>query len=288
MPTVATLAAVTLTVSPPVPQPETQPAPQFVSPDGVELLAHVQEPTFPHRMDRWPLYKTILYTMDISARFLARMAIGQGTVACADHLIDGYWRRIMKSGNASLRVIGREHFQPGQPYVVMSNHCSILDIPALMGSVPGSLRMVTKQELTRVPLWGHALLASGFIPIDRQNRDKAIAQLDKAKQVLKQGVSVWISPEGTRARNTKLGAFKKGGFHVAMGLGVPIIPCWLEGPADIIPPDQFVAHHDGQVCVSFGAPRETVGADMGELMTQVRNDILHLSGRPHEMDGLAT
>src|SRR5688572_33148613 len=110
----------------------------------------------------------------------------------------------------------------------------------MMAAVPGSVRMVMKEELTRVPLWGPALVASGFIPIDRKNRDKAIAQLEKAKHILQQGVNVWISPEGTRSRDGSLHAFKKGGFHVARDLGVPIVPAWIEGAQQISKPDQFV------------------------------------------------
>jgi 1-acyl-sn-glycerol-3-phosphate acyltransferase len=166
----------------------------------------------------------------------------------------------------------------------MSNHGSLIDIPALMGTVPGSLRMVMKEELTKVPVWGQALVASGFVPVDRKNRDKAIAQLEKAKQMLSKGVSVWVSPEGTRSRDGKLAPFKKGGFHVAKDLGVPIIPAWIEGASDVLPPDSFVVRYDGTCTVSFGAPIATVGKTVDSLMTDVRAQILALSGKADEVD----
>jgi 1-acyl-sn-glycerol-3-phosphate acyltransferase len=230
--------------------------------------------------DRWPVIKTIGYTLDISTRFLASAAVGNGSIARADELIAGYWTRILRSGNCQLSVSGREHFPPGQACVVMSNHCSLLDIPALMGAVPGSVRMVTKEELTKVPIWGQALVASGFIALDRRDRQKAIAQLEKAKRVLSQGVHVWIAPEGTRARENVLGPFKKGGFHVAMDLGVPIIPTWIEGTHGIIPPKSFVVAHDGEIEVRFGAPIPTANLDkddMEGLMTRVREAMVALS-----------
>ncbi|HEY4223492.1 MAG TPA: lysophospholipid acyltransferase family protein, partial [Myxococcota bacterium] len=195
-----------------------------------------------------------------------------------------YWRRIFKSGNCLLQRTGNENFAAGQPYVVMSNHGSLIDIPALMGTVPGSLRMVMKEELTKVPVWGQALVASGFVPVDRKNRDKAIAQLEKAKQMLSKGVSVWVSPEGTRSRDGKLAPFKKGGFHVAKDLGVPIIPAWIEGASDVLPPDSFVVRYDGTCTVSFGAPIATVGKTVDSLMTDVRAQILALSGKADEVD----
>ncbi len=243
------------------------------------LLDHVRAPDG-RPADRRPVWRSILYTLDISLRFLGAAALGRGSVARADALIAGYWPRVLRAGNAKLTVVGREHFPPGQACVVMSNHSSLLDIPALMGAVPGSVRMVTKEELTRVPIWGRALVASGFIAIDRKNRQKAIAQLEKAKEVLRQGVHVWVAPEGTRSRTGVLGAFKKGGFHVACDLGVPIVPAWIEGAHDIIPPDQFVVGYDGKLEVRFGPPIATAGVtrdDLGGLMEQVRLAIVALS-----------
>lgn len=233
---------------------------------------------------RMPVFKTVFYTLDISSRFLLNSLIGRGTTACADRLIDGYWRRIMKSGNARLFTTGREHFIPGKPYIVMSNHGSLLDIPALMGAVPGSLRMVLKEELTRIPVWGHALVASGFIPVDRKKREKAIGQLEKAKRMLQSGLTVWISPEGTRGRDAKLAPFKRGGFHIAKDLEVPIIPAFIDGAQEILPPDQFKVRTDGDVVVRFGAPINTTGTDVPELSKTVRRAILDLSGRGDAID----
>jgi 1-acyl-sn-glycerol-3-phosphate acyltransferase len=230
-----------------------------------------------------PVYKTMLYTVDISARFLLAGLVGKGTVAYCDELLHSYWTRIFKSGNARVLRRGAHHFEAGQPYVVMTNHSSLLDIPALMAAIPGSMRMVMKEEIKRVPLWGHALVASGFIPVDRKNREKAIAQLQRAKEMLNKGVSVWISPEGTRARDGKLAPFKKGGFHIAMDLGIPIIPGWIEGAQEIIRPDQFGVVPDGQVRITFGKPIATAGRskeDLEALMTEVRTALVALSGKP--------
>jgi 1-acyl-sn-glycerol-3-phosphate acyltransferase len=233
-----------------------------------------------------PLVKTLFYTLDISARFLLSCAIGRGSRSRCDELIDGYWRRIACTGNSRLFAEGRHYFDAvGGQCIVMSNHGSLLDIPSLMGAVPGSLRMVLKEELTRIPVWGQALVASGFIPINRSDRSKAIAQLEKAKEMVRSGITVWISPEGTRARNKMLAPFKRGGFHLAIDLGVPIIPAFIDGAQDILPPDRLLAMTEGEVVVRFGAPIATVDVPMAELMATVRAAILELSGRGQEIDG---
>lgn len=254
-------------------------------PDRVVLLERHSEKAAVRKESRVPVWRTMGYTLDISSRFLMSSAVGNGTIQRCDDLLDSYWRRIFTSGNAEFAVEGRHHFQGHTSTVVMTNHGSLIDIPAIMGAVPGSrVRMVFKEELRRVPVWGQACVASGFIPIDRKNRTKAIAQLEKAKEVLQKGVHVWVSPEGTRSRShNDLLPFKKGGFHTALALGVPIMPGWIEGASDILPPDQFIVRYDGTITVRFGPVIETKGktaADIEDLMRQVRESIVKLSGRP--------
>jgi 1-acyl-sn-glycerol-3-phosphate acyltransferase len=260
-----------------------------LSDDAEILLEHVR-PMGQGKASKMPVYKTMGYTLSISSRFLASWAVGRGSVARADGLIDWYWQRIFESGNAELSATGRENFAPGVSHVVMSNHGSILDIPTLMGAIPGSMRMVMKQELSRVPVWGQALVASGFIAVDRKKRDKAIRQLEKAKRVLNKGVNVWVSPEGTRSRNGLLAPFKKGGFHVAIDLGAPIVPAWIDGADSVVPPDQFLVKPDGKVQVRFGKPIPTAGLSkdrLPELMAETRAAILALSGKADEVDAEA-
>src|ERR1043165_47837 len=218
------------------------------------LVAATKPPRVPRKADRWPVYKTIVWTLEISLYTLIDVALRRLDVKKCDAYLDMWAGRIFRSGNATVSVDGRSNFEAGKPYVVMSNHASLIDVPAMCLAVPGSLRMVTKEEMTKVPIWGRAIVASGFVPVDRKNREKAIAQLERAKERLATGISIWVSPEGTRSRDGKLAAFKKGGFHVARDLGVPIIPAWIDGAADILPPDSFVVRHDGTCTVRFGSP----------------------------------
>jgi 1-acyl-sn-glycerol-3-phosphate acyltransferase len=247
------------------------------------LLDHVR-PVGPARRDPLPVLKTVLYTLDISARFLAAAAVGRGTVARADKLLDGYWRRIFSSGNARLVVEGREHFT--RPSIVVTNHTSLLDIPALMGAVPGSMRMVLKEELTKVPVWGPALVASGFVPVTRGTREKAIEQLGAAQRTFDQGVHVWVAPEGTRSKKGELGPFKKGAFHLARSLRAPLVPGWIDGASRIVPNGALDAAYHQTVTVRFGPAIEPIvdgrRRSAEEMMRDTRAAILALGGRPPE------
>ena len=263
-----------------------------------ELVFGRVRPTVPGvHVSSKPVWLTVGYTLSISSRFLLKHALGNGTIAAADALIDWYWRKIIASGNAELWAEGRKHI-PSTAVVVMTNHASLLDIPALMGTFPHSLRMVSKEEITNLPIWGQALKASGFVPVNRKNRTQAIAQLEVAKAQLRRGVSVWISPEGTRSRSAKLMPFKKGGFHIAVALGVPVVPGFIEGSETVLPPDTFKVRQDGRMTVRYGAPIPTahvvkngeVDADgFAQLMVDVRTAVLALSKLPPEkIDGAWT
>lgn len=233
----------------------------------------------------WSLARVGGSCITLAFRFLGALVIGKASLAYADSLLGIFWRRVFVWGNAKLIVENREAFA-GRTAIVMSNHTSLLDVPTLLGSVPGSLRMVFKESLARVPVWGWALVAAGFVPIDRSNRRKAIAQLENAKRVFARGVHVWVSPEGTRSRGRGLLPFKKGGFHLAKQLGAPIIPAYIEGAEQMISPTSLKVVQDGVVRVRFGEPIETDGKDIETLMNETRAAIVLLGARPPDQGDL--
>lgn len=234
------------------------------------------------------MVRSMLRTLDISVRYLGSELVGQGGLACSDRLLRAWARDIMRYGDLSVSASGLSVFEQPPPFVVMSNHVSLLDIPLLILVVPHTLRMVTKQELMKIPVWGRAMLRSGFIPISRGDRTRAIEQLRLARERLDAGVSVWISPEGTRSRDGRLREFKKGGFHLAIDLGVPILPTWIEGAQRALPPDTLLVQTGQSVSVHFGAPIPTAGLgpdDIPALMAEVQRRLLAL--RPGAGQGVA-
>lgn len=170
---------------------------------------------------------------------------------------------------------------PGRPHIIMSNHRSHYDIPIIFFSLPGSIRMLTKKELFRIPVWGRAMLAAEFISIDRHNREQAFQDLDEAKRKMESGIVLWVAPEGTRSRTGKLRDFKKGGFMVALQTGAVIIPVGISGSEKILKPDTFQFHLGEKVRVNIGEPidasRYTV-EEKDRLMDDVRSAIAGLIG----------
>ncbi len=171
------------------------------------------------------------------------------------------------------------------PYLYMSNHLSLIDIPAFIVSIPQSLRMVAKQELGKIPVFGKAIKKCGVILINRKNRKRAIAQLESSKGLISAGPSLWMAPEGTRNQLYNdmhpLGNFKRGGFYLAIDLGIPIVPFWIEGTQYVIPAKSMKINKEIETSVIFGRPIETRNMtkdNVNELITEVRNEMLRLRG----------
>jgi 1-acyl-sn-glycerol-3-phosphate acyltransferase len=211
--------------------------------------------------------------MAISAGTLFDALRGSLTRQASDDRIAWWASQVVRRTGMDLRVEGREHLEGAETFVVMSNHQSHIDIPVLFAAVSPRLRMVTKKELFRVPIWGKAMRESGFIEIDRQNRDRAIESLRVAKETLRSGVHVWIAPEGTRSRDGVMLPFKKGGFMTALDSDTRILPVGVSGTRDVLPKGRAKARAGQRIAVVIGAPIDVSGKDRDGLMVETRSAI---------------
>jgi 1-acyl-sn-glycerol-3-phosphate acyltransferase len=159
-----------------------------------------------------------------------------------------------------VRVVqeGAEHIDPRRSYVFMSNHQSVFDVAVIVHTLPVSFRFVAKKELTRIPFFGWALLASDHVVIDRGRRERSVRGLLRAAQRIRGGINVIIFPEGTRSPTGELQAFKGGGFHLAIEAQVPILPVTVSGTQRITP-KRSLRIESGVVKVVYGKPIETRG-----------------------------
>jgi 1-acyl-sn-glycerol-3-phosphate acyltransferase len=168
----------------------------------------------------------------------------------------------------------------GRPVILMSNHSSLYDIPLIFTALPGSIRMLTKKELFRVPIWGRGLTAGEFISIDRKDREQAIRDLAVARDKMSSGIVLWVAPEGTRSRDGRLGEFKKGGFMLALETGATIIPIGIRGAAGVLPAKTLRFELGREAEVRIGAPIEASTYTLerrDELMEHVAEAIRELA-----------
>ena len=133
-------------------------------------------------------------------------------------------RQWLRLSGMRVRVRGREHLQPGRPYIVVSNHRSYLDTATLFCHLGRRIGLFAKKELLKVPILGYGMGYVNILAIDRSNRERALLTVGEATKRLRSGVSFGVFAEGTRARPGNLLPFKKGAFYMAVETNVPIIP----------------------------------------------------------------
>jgi len=183
------------------------------------------------------------------------------------------WARLLL-GLCRVRVViqGAEKIRPPGPYVFLSNHQSQFDIPAAVMAIPVQFRILAKKELFHIPIFGWALRLSGFVGIERNNREKAIRSLDEAARRIRRGQSLLIYAEGTRSPDGSLLPFKKGGFILAIQAGVPVIPLTILGSRSVLPKGSLRIR-PGTIGVVVGDPidpRQYPVEEKDALMKKVR------------------
>jgi 1-acyl-sn-glycerol-3-phosphate acyltransferase len=192
-----------------------------------------------------------------------------------------WWSRgVLASAGVRVRVRSHATFDPKRSYVVMPNHLSTVDIWAVFVAVPVPLRFIAKKQLGQIPLFGWAMRAGRFIFIDRQNAASARRTIDLAADRIRQGCSVVIFPEGTRSRDGRLGAFKKGGFHLAINSGADVVPVTIRGSREVMPRGSFLIR-SGDVDIEIGEPIPTAGLgpdDRQALLEKTRTRIAEMLG----------
>ncbi len=205
-------------------------------------------------MTLWHLSRAIAETAWISVPTVVEGALGRLTPETCDRRLDSWSRRLLEHAQIEVTTHGLENAPAGESFVIMSNHQSLYDIPVLFQSLERRLRMVAKTELFRIPVWSTAMRAAGFVEVDRQNRERAIASLNRAKRALAEGTSIWIAPEGTRSDTGKLGPFKKGGFHLALDTGARILPVTVLGTRQVLVARGGTVNPGARVTVTVSAP----------------------------------
>jgi len=186
-------------------------------------------------------------------------------------------RWILRTFRIRISVEGLENVPARAPVVFMSNHQSLVDIAAIVDTLPTSVswRFVAKKELVRVPIFGWCLVTTGQIIVDRGNRERAVASLHRAAERIRGGASVIVFPEGTRSPSGSLRPFKSGPFHLALEAQVPIVPVTVSGSQRITPKGSLQVH-SGIVKITFGKPIRTRGVRLEEralLKARVREAI---------------
>jgi 1-acyl-sn-glycerol-3-phosphate acyltransferase len=172
--------------------------------------------------------------------------------------------------------------------VLVANHGSHADTPALLAALPARTRPVVAAAADywfggRARSWLCRLLVGGF-PVRRSGGGSA--DLVAASRLLAAGRAVVVYPEGSRSRDGRLGRFRSGAGRLAAQAGVPLVPVAITGTRELLPVHGKL--HRTRVAVRFCSPatnideaRSTIAAIVEGVRDEVGTDTAGaVDGRP--------
>lgn len=134
-----------------------------------------------------------------------------------------------------VKVEGRENLEPHQSYVFVSNHQGAFDIFLIYGFLNRNFKWMMKRQIRNIPFVGIACQASHQIFVDKRGPSKIRQTYDKAREILKEGMSLVVFPEGSRSFTGHMAHFKRGAFMLADDLQLPVAPITINGSFNVMP-----------------------------------------------------
>jgi 1-acyl-sn-glycerol-3-phosphate acyltransferase len=230
-------------------------------------------------MTRWHRWRTNIIQAPLV--FLATGLCGTAALIASvfaktgrtQHRIARVWARAcLAAAGGSLTIRGLENLPNPRAAVYASNHTSYMDIPVVFSSLPFQFRILAKKELWQWPFIGWYLNRSGQIPIDAENPRAALSSLGAGVKALREGMPLFVFPEGSRTPDGELKEFLAGAAFLAIRAQVPLVPIALSGVYDLLP---IHTHHfyPCPMTLTIGKPIATAGLTMrqaDELTNQLR------------------
>jgi 1-acyl-sn-glycerol-3-phosphate acyltransferase len=197
------------------------------------------------------------------------------------HRVARVWSRMLLAlGFVRCRVTGIEKLDLRRSYVLVANHASYMDTPAVLSSVPLQFRFYAKKGLFSIPFMGWHLTRAGHLPVIRDDpRASLKMMLEGAKMLRERGVSLLLFPEGGRTPK-QMRPFREGAAYIAIKAGVPAVPIALINTRSILPMGSALVR-GGEIELHVLDPIETTGMtprDRGRLNQMLQDRVAAIVG----------
>lgn len=152
------------------------------------------------------------------------------------HIIQRVFRVLLFFAGTTVEVEGLENIPEDEPVLYIGNHRSLFDVLIGYTLVKGPTGFIAKMEIYKVVTLRMWMQRVNCLFMDRDDLKQSLKVILEAIQKVKEGVSIWIYPEGTRSKGadpTELLPFKEGSFKIAEKTGCKIIPVAMLGVEDI-------------------------------------------------------
>ncbi len=152
---------------------------------------------------------------------------------------------------ARVRARGRANIPGKGPFILLSNHQSILDPIFIQAHCPREVHSMTKSTQFAQPFFRWVIPRLHGFPTRRYKVDPQAVRI--SLRLLAQGHGVGIYPEGERSWDGALQPLRRGAIRLALKAGVPVIPCGISGSYGVLPRWSRRPRR-GRVTIHFGEP----------------------------------
>ncbi len=162
------------------------------------------------------------------------------------------------------RTVNRRSIDRTRPYIYVANHNSYLDSPAFVTAIPGQCRPLGKSEMRKIPVFGW-LYPYVVVVVNRSSIASRIKSMNALKEKLRQGISVFIFPEGSmNTGDTTLLPFYEGAFRLAIETQTPILPMVILNSRRLLPRAKFELR-PGTITTVFLRPVPVAGLTLRDV-----------------------
>ena len=175
----------------------------------------------------------------------------------ADHhsmlLIRFAFRTLLRLSGVHLELKGFENVPQDQACLFVGNHRSFFDVIATYSLTQRPMGYVSKIEFKKVPLLNVWMYRIRCLFLDRSNIREGLKMVLSGVEAVKEGVSIFIFPEGTRSRDGLMLPFKEGALKIADKSDCLIIPVAIKGSSAIFE-DHLPWIKKGTISIEYGTP----------------------------------
>ncbi len=180
-------------------------------------------------------------------------------VAARQTILNGVMYPIV-SNELTLRVHGLDDLRDVKgPLLFFSNHSSHLDATLICVTLPDRWQRRIAVGAARdyfFDVWWRQVftaLVYGAFPIDRKKG--GTGAIDKARELVREGWSIVVFPEGTRSPDGHMQRFRHGTARLALELGIGLVPIAIVGAYQAMPKGNWWPRRGRPpVTIRYGAP----------------------------------
>ncbi len=181
----------------------------------------------------------------------------------------------VKDTGANVIVHNRENLPKEGNFLFVSNHQSNFDFAMLLDEIEIPVGFIAKIELKKLPVIRGWMEYIHCLFMDRSDMKQQLKIILEGIELLKNGCSLIVFPEGTRSKDGKIQEFKAGSFKLATKSKVPIIPLTISGAADVLENNNYIIS-PAQVHLYVHSPIDVASLsreEMSKLHVTVQNII---------------